>query len=120
MAIANNIQAMREARGWSRPALARRAKTSPQQIERLEKAQRRLSDVWLERIALAFEVQPYELIAPASLLPTEEELAQMLLDSHAELPAGLPFAAWPRAVAAALHARLVRLADDRSSQKRDS
>ena len=42
MAIANNIQAMREERGWSRPELARLAKTSPQQIERLEKAQRRL------------------------------------------------------------------------------
>ena len=120
MAIANNIQAMREERGWSRPELARLAKTSPQQIERLEKAQRRLSDVWLERIAIAFDVQPYELIAPAALLPTEEELAQMLLDSHAELPAGLPFAEWPRAVASALHTRLVRLADDRARPRHDS
>jgi transcriptional regulator with XRE-family HTH domain len=118
MPVPNNIQAMREERGWSRPALARLAGTSPQQIERLEKAQRRLSDVWLERIAQAFAVQPYELIAPASLLPTEEELAVMLLDSHAELPAGLPFAEWPRAVAAALHARLARLADDRSRASR--
>jgi transcriptional regulator with XRE-family HTH domain len=114
MAIANNIQAMREQRGWSRPELARLAGTSPQQIERLEKAQRRLSDVWLERIALAFKVQPYELIAPAALLPTEEELEAMLRDSQAELPAGLPFAEWPRAVASALHSRLVRLADDRA------
>ncbi len=120
MAIANNIQAMRAERGWSRPELARLAKTSPQQIERLEKSQRRLSDVWLERIALAFDVQPYELIAPAALLPTEEELAAMLLDSHAELPVGLPFAEWPRAVASALHTRLLRLADDRSHSQRDS
>lgn len=119
MAIANNIQAMREERGWSRPQLARRAGTSPQQIERLEKAQRRLSDVWMERLAQAFGVQPYELIAPAALLPTEAELEVMLLDSHAELPAGLPFAEWPRAVAAALHTRLVRLADDRSRASRD-
>ena len=61
-----------------------------------------------------------ELIAPAALLPTEEELAQMLLDSHAELPAGLPFAEWPRAVASALHTRLVRLADDRARPRQDS
>lgn len=65
--VSNRIQALREARGWSRPALAQRANTSPQQIERLEKGARRLSDVWLNRLAPLFDMEPWQLLAPADI-----------------------------------------------------
>lgn len=47
---------LRERRGWKRPELARRMGTSPQQIERLEKGQRRFSTEWFERAADALDV----------------------------------------------------------------
>ncbi len=56
MAGGNNIQVLREARGWSRPELGRRMGTSGQQIERLEKGQRKLSQDWIDRAADALEV----------------------------------------------------------------
>lgn len=63
MASGNNIEAMRKARDWSRPDLARAMGTSPQQVERLEKGQRKLSQDWIERAATALGVQPAEIIA---------------------------------------------------------
>lgn len=64
--IAKNIARLREERGWSRPDLAKRVKpvTSGQQIERLEKNQRRLTIDWIERLAKALDVEPYQLIMP--------------------------------------------------------
>lgn len=53
--------------------------------------------------------------AVSALVPSEEELTEMLLSAQRELPAGLPFSEWPRAVAAALHTRLAQLAGDRTS-----
>ncbi|GAA3886028.1 hypothetical protein GCM10022276_01400 [Sphingomonas limnosediminicola] len=62
--VAANIQRLREASGLSRPQLAERCRptTSPQQIERLEKGERRMSLDWLERIAHALNVDPMELV----------------------------------------------------------
>lgn len=62
--IAANIQRLREAKGWSRPKLAKkvRPETSPQQIERLEKSARKLTIEWIEKLATALEVEPGELI----------------------------------------------------------
>jgi phage repressor protein C with HTH and peptisase S24 domain len=54
----NNIAALREAKGWKRPQLAKAMGTSTQQVERLEKSQRRLTQDWIERAAAALEVQP--------------------------------------------------------------
>ena len=59
----NNIEALRTAKGWSRPELGRRMGTSGQQVERLEKGQRKLSHEWIERAASAFEVRPAAIIA---------------------------------------------------------
>jgi phage repressor protein C with HTH and peptisase S24 domain len=60
----NNIEALREARGWKRPELARRMDTTPQQVERLEKGQRKLSQDWIDRAAKAFGVAPADIISP--------------------------------------------------------
>lgn len=66
--IANNVQRLREERNWSRPELGKRCRpaTSGQQIERLEKCQRRLTISWIERLAGALGVDPAELIAEES------------------------------------------------------
>lgn len=60
----NNIEKYRLARKWSRPELAKHVvpPTSPQQIERLEKGQRRITLEWVERIAKALDIEPYWLI----------------------------------------------------------
>ena len=63
MVSANNIERFREARGWSRPALAKRMGTSPQQIERLEKGLRKLTQDWIDRAAESFGVTPGDIIA---------------------------------------------------------
>jgi transcriptional regulator with XRE-family HTH domain len=63
--ISENIWRIREAKGLSRTQLAQRCDpvTSSQQIERLEKGERRLTVDWIERIATALDVDPAELIA---------------------------------------------------------
>jgi phage repressor protein C with HTH and peptisase S24 domain len=63
MASENNIQLFREQRGWSRPELGKRMGTSGQQVERLEKGQRRLAQEWIDRAADALEVEPSSIIA---------------------------------------------------------
>lgn len=60
----NNIRLLREERNWSRPDLAKRMNTSPQQVERLEKGTRSLRQEWIDRAAAAFGVQPQEIITP--------------------------------------------------------
>ena len=66
MTIANNIAAFREAKGWARPELAKRMKTTPQQIERLEKGQRGLTTDWIEKAAIALDVSVGDIITPGA------------------------------------------------------
>lgn len=63
--ITANIMRLREAKGWSRPQLGNRLTppTSGQQIEKLEKGERRLTVDWIERVAKALNVDAAELIA---------------------------------------------------------
>lgn len=63
--ISENIWRIREAKGVSRTQLGQRMSppTSSQQIERLEKGERRLTVEWIERIARGLGVDPAELIA---------------------------------------------------------
>lgn len=69
VASVNNIQALRESKGWSRPKLGVRMGTSGQQIERLEKGQRNLTQDWIDRAADALGVTPAEIISPLSDSP---------------------------------------------------
>lgn len=63
--IRENIKLLRERRGYSRPQLGARLSppTSGQQIEKLEKGQRALTVEWIERIAVALDVDPGALVA---------------------------------------------------------
>jgi transcriptional regulator with XRE-family HTH domain len=66
--IRENILRLREQRGWSRPYLGSllKPKTSGQQIEKLEKGERKLTVDWIEKIALALDVDPAALVAGES------------------------------------------------------
>ncbi|RZI55492.1 MAG: XRE family transcriptional regulator, partial [Zymomonas sp.] len=65
MDAGDRIADLRGQRGWSRPELARRMATTPQQLERLEKGQRRLTMDWLQRAAVALETDVTTLVADA-------------------------------------------------------
>jgi phage repressor protein C with HTH and peptisase S24 domain len=60
----NNIERFRLQKGWSRPILAKKMNTSPQQIERLEKGSRSLRQDWIDRAAEAFGVDAAAIISP--------------------------------------------------------
>jgi ribosome-binding protein aMBF1 (putative translation factor) len=66
--IAANIQEARLARGWSQETLAFKCRppTVQQQIDKLEKCERRLSLDWIERIAYALEIDPLRLLVRGS------------------------------------------------------
>jgi SOS-response transcriptional repressor LexA len=59
----NRIKELREARALSQDALAQRVGTTRQTIFRLEANQRRLSDVWIAKIAKALDCDPGELLS---------------------------------------------------------
>ena len=63
MVAPNNIEALREAKGWKRPKLATLMGTTPQQVERLEKGRRRLTQDWMTRAAKALGVKTTDIIA---------------------------------------------------------
>ena len=58
----NRIKELREARGLTLQEVADIAGTSPQQIQRLENGNRRLTDDWMRRIAPILRVHPAELL----------------------------------------------------------
>lgn len=113
--LANNIAVYRKRAGLSQEQLADAIGTTRNMLVKLEKGSRGLTSDWLEKIGERLEVPPYLLIAPEHLLPTEEQLAEMLSAAQQTLPAGLPYSEWPRAVAAGLHTRLRTLAGDRAN-----
>jgi SOS-response transcriptional repressor LexA len=59
----NRISELREARGWSQQELADRLKTTRQTVFRLEKNQRRVSDVWIGKLTAVFDCAPGDLFA---------------------------------------------------------
>lgn len=113
--LPNNIATYRKRAGLSQEQLAPLIGTTRNMLVKLEGGKRGLTSDWLERIGEALSVPPYLLIAPEHLLPTEEQLAEMLSAAQSTLPAGLPYSEWPRAVAAGLHMRLRTLVGDLSS-----
>ena len=84
-------------------------------VAKLESGAKPLGPGWLEKIGDALGVEPYLLIAPDGVVPTEDELVQMIADAQSTLPVGLPYSEWPRAVAAGLRTRLRTLAGDRAN-----
>ena len=65
----NNIKAIRKSRGLTLAQLADLTETTAQQIGMLERGDRRLSDVWIERLANALHINAYELIVDNNVSP---------------------------------------------------
>jgi len=59
----NRIKELRRSQGLTLQRLADQIGTTPQQINRLERGDRRLTTEWMERVAAGLEVHPTELIA---------------------------------------------------------
>lgn len=76
--IRANMKALREAAGLSRPQLAALCDppTNYQQIEKLEKGQRRLTIEWVERISKALSVDPEMLVIGKSEFALAEPIAK--------------------------------------------
>lgn len=113
--LPNNVATLRKAAGKSQTELATAIGTTLSTMGKLERGERPLHADWIEKIADALGVEPFLIIAPDRLLPTEEQLTDMLQLAQQRLPAGLPYSEWPRAVAAGLRMRLLTLAGDRST-----
>ena len=109
--MTNRIAAIREEKGIRLTELTRKAKTTPSQIQKLERGERRLTVEWMQRLGAALGVKPSELLSardveaagsragslvsllesfPASQRGLAEELAggflEMLLRYQAALP----------------------------------
>ncbi|MBP2301538.1 helix-turn-helix domain-containing protein [Azospirillum picis] len=69
----NRMKELREARGLSLQALADAVNSSPQQMNRLERGERRLSDHWMALIAPVLGVEPWELLPGAPPRATSDE-----------------------------------------------
>lgn len=70
--MTNRISEIRKARGLTLVEVAKRARTSNQQISHLERGRRKLSYEWMERLAIALSCHPLDLLSdpPAGLAAT--------------------------------------------------
>jgi transcriptional regulator with XRE-family HTH domain len=83
--IRNNIAVVRKRAGLSQTELAERIGTTLNMMGKLERGARSLDTAWMEKIARALGVQPYELIGPVELPAPEEKDAPRII-----LPVTLP------------------------------
>mgnify|MGYP002785445705 CR=1 FL=1 len=97
--MANNLRNLRRKLGWSQEQAAQALQTTVPQYGKLERGERRLSDIWIDRAASAFGVDPGDVVenrrkmvpvvgyvgAGAAIMPFREEN----LD-EVEAPPGAP------------------------------
>lgn len=79
----NRLKELRKAKGLTLEALAKRVRSSNQQISNLENGKRRLNLDWIERLAEALGCHPFELLADQPLPRTREE--RLLLELFRDL-----------------------------------
>lgn len=75
MTSGNRIRELRLERSLSTVELAARVGTSNQQIGRLERGERRLTQDWMRRLAPALACEPWELLAEAPDISPDERAA---------------------------------------------
>lgn len=68
----NRVREWRKLRGLSQEGLASLMETSWQQVSRLERSERRLTDEWLERLAAALQVSKAELLVEKPIVGAGE------------------------------------------------
>ena len=88
--IRGNIKALREAAGLSRPQLAALCvpPTNYQQIEKLERGERRLTIDWVERIAHALRADPEMLVAGTPEFSLASPVAELVGSALIEASTG--------------------------------
>lgn len=79
----NRIRELRLQRGQRLDEAARLVGTSVQQLSRLERGERRLTDAWMRRIAVAFGVHPATLLADFG--PNTDEFVKLTQEEQALL-----------------------------------
>ena len=70
---ANRLKEFREARGLSLAALAGLVGTTGQQISHLELGKRHLTVEWLEKLALALECHPWDIVGEGGPADAREQ-----------------------------------------------
>jgi len=74
----NRIKELRKAQGLTLKELADRVGTSNQQISHLEKGRRRLTLDWIERLAVALDCHPSDLLGGGATQPRNERERAMI------------------------------------------
>lgn len=119
--IANWIERIRSARGWSFEELARKAgfkhaSTISRAVDPKFGSISRIDTLHqIARGAGIPSVLDFLCDQVADPIPSEDVLREMLADIQTEIPAHMPFGEWPRIVAASLHTRLEKHATLRSN-----
>lgn len=113
--VPNNLKALRLRAGLSQAELGSAINSTGSYYGKVERGDKTLTLEFIEKLAVKLGVEPYAIIAPDRLFPTEEQLADMLQLAQQQLPVDLPYSEWPRVVASGLHTRLLTLADDRAN-----
>ncbi|MGQ9368605.1 helix-turn-helix domain-containing protein [Azospirillum sp. ST 5-10] len=72
MEYPNRIRQLREAKGWSTIRLADAAHTTNQQIGRLERGERKLTQAWMDRLSRALGCNPWDLLPYGPGISKEE------------------------------------------------
>ncbi|MBY0356086.1 MAG: helix-turn-helix domain-containing protein [Rickettsiales bacterium] len=71
----NNVKRLRIERGLSLSDVARAASTTPAQIQKLERGERRLTDTWLYRLSNALQCLPAEILLDHGFHPLRDSVA---------------------------------------------
>ncbi|MFC4255701.1 helix-turn-helix domain-containing protein [Altererythrobacter xixiisoli] len=107
----NNLVELRKRLNLSQSDVAEAIGTTLNNYGKIERGTRRLNETWIDKLAVALQVQPHELFVADIVrrnLPSSKELSRMIARAMAELPVGVTFEDYPEAVASSLHAQLTQ------------
>lgn len=82
----NRIKEIRKSKGLALNAVAERANTTPQQVQRLERGDRRLTTEWIERLADALECEPADIVP--GIAGKKKDLLGMLESARQDFETG--------------------------------
>ncbi len=90
--MANNLRALRDARGWSQEEAAAAFDTTRNQYAKLENGSRRLSDKWIDRAAAAYGIDTGDVVrGKRGMVPIAGYVsagAEMMLFGEGQSPQG--------------------------------
>lgn len=64
MPLTLRIRDLRKERGWSLETLAGKVGVSAAHMSEIERGKKRLNDIMIEKLSVAFNVEPYEILSP--------------------------------------------------------